>query len=85
MDIATKMLEKRFKDRVVLGQFGRGDSSRVSLDVKVYSQNTVEVLSNPESRHRIVAVIERLARLGKLKAPIGLLGDNYADDDSSGE
>jgi len=64
LDSAAEMLWKRIQARAKMGE-GAADSVEVNLSVKNYSENTVKVLSNPESRRRILSLLERLVRYGK--------------------
>lgn len=38
-----------------------------TLDMRRYSEETVGVLSKPESRHRVMSLLQRLSKMGKLK------------------
>lgn len=68
---ASDILMKRLKAREVLGLVGRaGGDFHLHLDVDVYSENTINVLRNPEKRHRIVSLLERLGRLKELPETI---------------
>jgi hypothetical protein len=69
MDSASEMLWKRIQARAKMN-VGDEDSLDVNLSIRNYSQRTVEVLSNPESRHRIMSLLERLTRFGKSKVPL---------------
>lgn len=66
ISVAGDLLMKRLTARKELGLIGRqaGDL-HLHLDVDVYSENTIKVLQDPEKRHRIVSLLERL---GQLKA-----------------
>lgn len=63
---AGELLMMRVKTKVDLGL---DDTSEMPhLDLRRYSETTVGVLSNPESRHRVLSLLQRMARLGKLKS-----------------
>ena len=62
MDKGRKMLVDLAKIRSEL-QGGHSQVGGASLDVQGYSRETVAVLSRPESRRRIVSIVERLTRL----------------------
>ena len=69
--ICASVLMDRLKARKELGLIGRqaGDF-HVHLDVDLYTENTIKVLQDPEKRHRIVSLLERLGRLKALPPPI---------------
>lgn len=73
---ASELLAKRFEMRERLGMVdgcgrdGAAERARELADAG-YSGRTVEVLSNPESRHRVVALVERLARVGGVGSGFG--------------
>jgi hypothetical protein len=71
MDSACETLWKRIQARAKMNE-GKTDGVEVSLSIKNYSQQTVEVLSNPESRHRVMSLLDRLVRFGKSSAPLPL-------------
>jgi hypothetical protein len=62
MSLATDTLMKRVAVKEKLGLIDGDSKFRDQLDIKGYSENTTEVLSNPESRHRVIALIERIKR-----------------------
>jgi len=64
--MAADMLAKRFEMRDRLGLVGRSGSidARVSLDG--YSKETSKTMNHPESRRRIVSLVDRLRKVGKL-------------------
>lgn len=67
-DIATKMLMARVAVKEKMGLIDGDQKFREQLDIKGYSEETVKTLSNPESRHRVVSLVEKLARLERKKA-----------------
>lgn len=67
-DIAAKMLMARVAVKEKMGLMDGDQKFREQLDIKGYSEETVKTLSNPESRHRVVSLVEKLARLEKRKA-----------------
>ena len=68
-DSMNETLWKRIQARAKMN-LGDGDSFDFNLSIRNYSQRTMEVLSNPESRHRIMSLLERLARFGKSRIPL---------------
>lgn len=64
--IAADILMKRVQAKNKFG-LGEGDEFELRLNVRSYSKNTAEVLSRPESRHRVMSLLERMTRLGQLK------------------
>ena len=67
--IAANILMQRVQAKDKFG-LGEGDEFELRLNVKTYSESTAEVLSKPDSRHRVMSLLERLARLGKLKSMV---------------
>lgn len=67
----ASILMDRLKARKELGLVGRqGGDLHLHLDVGAYSERTVEVLQNPEKRHRVVNLLERLGRLKELPTDV---------------
>jgi hypothetical protein len=65
--VAGNLLMQRLKARQVLGLIGHGSGDfHLHLDVDRYSEETIKVLQNPEKRHRIVSLLERMVRLRAL-------------------
>ena len=62
---AAKILEQHFAVAQDLGLIEGSGGSRLTLDIRHYSKGTAEVLSNPESRHRVISIVERLAQHAK--------------------
>lgn len=62
---AGQLIMMRVKTKHDLGLDDTSDTPMI--DMRRYSEETVAVLSNPESRHRVMSLLQRLARLGKLK------------------
>ena len=69
IDSMTEILWKRIQARAKMNE-GGGDAFDFNLSIRRYSQQTMEVMSNPESRHRIMSLLERLARFGKSRIPL---------------
>lgn len=59
---ASKILMEHFEVAQALGLVESGERLKVSLDIRRYSERTAIVLSKPESRHRVVSLIERLVK-----------------------
>lgn len=59
---AAKILGQHFEVAQELGLIESGERLKVSLDIRKYSKGTAEVLSKPESRHRVISILERLAK-----------------------
>lgn len=62
ISLATDTLMKRVAVKEKLGLIDGDSKFRDQLDLKGYSDDTVKVLSNPESRHRVVSLVERIKR-----------------------
>lgn len=62
---AKELILARVKTKKDLGIDDKSDTPE--LDIRKYSEQTVGVLSSPESRHRVLNLLERLAKSGKLK------------------
>jgi len=69
LDSMDETLWKRIQAQAKLNQ-GKPEGIEMSLSIKNYSQETMEVLSNPESRHRIMSLLERMTRFGKARFPL---------------
>lgn len=67
IDAANKLLISSYRIKEAQGLVGAParEDTVAKLQFTKYSQQTVEVLSNPESRHRIMGLLERLVRYGK--------------------
>jgi hypothetical protein len=67
IEAATKLLIANYRIKEALGLVGppAQEDAMAKLQFTKYSQRTVEVLSNPESRHRIMSLLERVVRYGK--------------------
>jgi hypothetical protein len=70
IDSMTEILWKRIQARAKMNESASGDDLSFNLSIRRYSQQTMEVMSNPESRHRIMSLLERLARFGKSRVPL---------------
>jgi hypothetical protein len=68
---AAKVLGQHFSIAQELGLVEAGDSLKMTLDFKHYSKSTAEVLSKPESRHRVISIVERLAKHAKAELVTG--------------
>jgi len=64
-DMLAKMTDMEIK----LGIAGMGADRNGVLNFEGYSSHTAQVLAKPESRRKLVGLVERLERSGKLKAP----------------
>ena len=69
IDSAAEILWKRIQARGKLNE-GEYTGVDVNLNIRNYSRETMEVLSNPESRHRILSLVERVTRFGKSKTAL---------------
>lgn len=66
IDVATKLLVANYRIKEAKGMVPPTQEDLMAkVQFKNYSQQTVEVLSNPESRHRIMSLLERVTRYGK--------------------
>jgi len=65
--VAHAMLGLRIEMKKTLGLTDGDQKFREQLDIKGYSEKTQQTLSNPESRHRIVSLVEKLARMEERK------------------
>jgi len=66
---ATDILVERFKVTHALGLTESGDNFKYNLDLRGYSQRTADILNNPESRHRVISIVERIAAHAKQSMP----------------
>lgn len=66
--VAGELLWKRMRGMSKLG-LGQQDEFSMTLSVRGYSEGTAAVLSNPESRHRIMSILQRMVRAGQLQEP----------------
>lgn len=62
-------LWKRIQARAKMNEGQSGDLN-FNLSIRNYSEKTMKVMSNPESRHRIMSLLERVARFGGSKIPL---------------
>lgn len=60
--VAAKFLELHGKEERALQALDSGLSNDM-LDIRGYSEETAEVLSKPDSRRRVISIVERLKRL----------------------
>jgi hypothetical protein len=67
---AANIMAKHFEIAQELGLVEGGDRMKLTLDFKRYSAETAKVLSNPESRHRVISLVERLAQHAKKAAGV---------------
>lgn len=65
--VAHAMLGLRIEMKKTLGLTDGDQKFREQLDIKGYSEKTQQTLSNPESRHRVVSLVEKLARMEERK------------------
>jgi len=84
MAVANDIAINRHKIAKDLGL--TGSESRLLNDFKGYSERTSAVLRNPESRHRVISIVERIAAharrgLPKEVEPISLPLPKVADED----
>lgn len=61
---ALDILRARVDIKEKLGLFDGDEKFRETLDIKSYSDKTAEVLNKPESRRRIVSLLERISKMG---------------------
>jgi hypothetical protein len=66
---AASILMDRFNITHKLGLTENGDNFRLNLDIRGYSERTAEILNNPESRHRVISIVERIAAHAKRAMP----------------
>lgn len=64
---ASKMLGELARLKVLLGVYPVSNEPAVLSDFAGLSEETAEVLSRPESRHRVLSIIDRVATRGQLK------------------
>jgi len=62
---AANVLSEHFEIAQELGLVEGGDRMKLTLDFKRYSADTAKVLNNPESRHRVISIVERLTQHAK--------------------
>lgn len=68
---AKEILGERRDWMKSLGLVGGLDAAAESEQkFKAYSQGTIDALRNPEARTRVVSLVDRLSKLGRLKAPL---------------
>ena len=65
--VANDLLMARVAVKKEFGLIDGDQKFREQLDIKGYSEKTVKTLSNPESRHRVVVLVEKLAKLEERK------------------
>ena len=65
--MANDLLMARVAVKKEFGLIDGDQKFREQLDIKGYSEKTVKTLSNPESRHRVVVLVEKLAKLEERK------------------
>jgi len=75
LKVATDLLMSRVQVKEKFGLIDGDLKFREQLDIKGYSEQTAETLSNPESRHRVVGLIEKLARLETRRSKRAAGGD----------
>lgn len=79
--IAGGLLKDRVKARKELGEIGNKANSDIpQMDMAKYSSNTVKALQNPESRHRVIDIVQRMARLGKVKTSVSVPREEASED-----
>lgn len=64
---AAKLLSESVRLKVLLGVDLATDEPHIVNDFKGLSRATSEVLQRPESRHKVLSLVDRLAKRGKLK------------------
>lgn len=65
--VANELLMARVAVKKEFGLIDGDQKFREQLDIKGYSEKTVKTLANPESRHRVVVLMEKLAKLEERK------------------
>lgn len=65
--VANELLMSRVAVKKEFGLIDGDPKFREQLDIKGYSEKTVKTLANAESRHRVVVLMEKLARLEERK------------------
>lgn len=65
--VAMNLLVNRVKMKEVMGLTTGDAKFREQLDLKGYTDKTVKTLSNPESRHRVINLMDRLAKVEQKK------------------
>jgi hypothetical protein len=65
--VANDLLMARVAVKKEFGLIDGDQKFREQLDIKGYSEKTVKTLANPESRHRVVVLMEKLAKLEERK------------------
>jgi len=64
---AAKLLGELLRLKTLLGVDVGADGPHIVDDFEGLSRETAAVLSNPESRHKVLSLVDRLAKRGKLK------------------
>jgi hypothetical protein len=83
MKVVTDLLMARVAVKEKFGLIDGDAKFREQLDIKGYSEKTVATLSNPEKRHRVVSLIEKIARLeGRRRKRAA--GEDLGDEKKSG-
>ena len=67
VNVASELLMKRVAVKEKMGLIDGDAKFREQLDLAGYSKTTVAVLSKPESRHRVVSLVDRLRQIEEKK------------------
>lgn len=65
--VANDLLMSRVAIKEKFGLIDGDVKFREQLDIKGYSEKTIQTLANAESRHRVVSLVEKLANIEKRK------------------
>lgn len=60
---AAKLLEQHSREEQQLFDRAQGGPSHEKLNIHGYSEETAEVLAKPDSRRRVISIVERLRRV----------------------
>ena len=66
--VANDLLMSRVAIKEKFGLIDGDVKFREQLDIKGYSEKTIQTLTNAESRHRVVALVEKMANIEKRKS-----------------
>jgi hypothetical protein len=66
--VANDLLMSRVAIKEKFGLIDGDVKFREQLDIKGYSEKTIQTLANAESRHRVVSLVEKLANIEKRKS-----------------
>ncbi len=74
LELSVRILASRFQVRKDLGLVGdrAAGKARAILDLRGYSEETARVLSRPDSRRRVVSIVERIKRMAETDGALEL-------------